>query len=77
MKNTPSEIVDIGFLEYHNSILNEEWVAATKLMRVMLDTPPSGLHNYDMLPTLRRMEELYLRIAATTEAIRYARGVVN
>lgn len=77
MKNAPSKVIDIDFLEYHNSILSEEWVAATKLMHAMLDTPPNGLYSYDMLPTLRRMEELYLRIAATTETIRYAKREVN
>lgn len=71
------EQIDVGFLEFHKSSLTEEWAATAKLMRAMLNVPPDGMYCYDMLPTLRRMEELYLRIAAITEAIRYAKGEMN
>lgn len=68
--------IDVGFLEWNLNILYDKWANEVRLMQAMFDVTPMGLYNYDMLPTLQRMQLLYCQIAAHTEAIRHAKGEI-
>lgn len=64
------------YLEYCLENLMTEWEKSTKLMKAMFDIEPMGLYNYDMLPTLQKMQLLYCQIAAHMEAIRREKGEI-